>query len=141
VYERLIGICLRRRDRRSQEDVFGYMEQAKSRSLLQLMLGSTPAAIAAVRATSALAARIESLREELSWDYRRMEQERFSKQEISVERLEQLQTGARAREKDFQRLLRELPCSELEEAGLGGALSLEKIRSALDPATALVEYF
>lgn len=141
VYENLVDLCLRRRN--SLEEAFGYMEQAKSRSLMDLMSHSLHVSTANDPAQSELVRSIRNFREELNWYYNLIEREQLRPEERSQERVRHLEQQARAREADLVRALQEATLAEASEAGLpvASAVSLEQIRAALPADTAIVEYF
>ncbi|HEY2934588.1 MAG TPA: CHAT domain-containing tetratricopeptide repeat protein [Acidobacteriota bacterium] len=146
VYEGLVRLHLRGDSNLvTTENAFGYIEQAKSRSLRDLIFGRAhplPAGKSG-RDQSELVRRIRDLREELNWCYRRVELEQLRWEELSPKRIEQLQDRARAREGELQHLLRDLPPSEPEHVALHppAVSSVEEIRAALTPDTTIVEYF
>ena len=143
VYEALVELCLSRNDGRAAETAFGYIEQAKSRSLQDLLFHRGQALPAVDAGQSELVRRIRDLREELNWYYHRIELEQLQQEERSPERIEQLEKQAEIREKELLHVLRELPASEPEGVQLRAstAVSLDALRSALAPGAALVEYF
>jgi CHAT domain-containing protein len=141
VYEQLVGICLRRKGRAAAEEAFGYMEQAKSRALAELITGrGSPLGW---RAPGPAGERIRSLRQELNWYYRRIEIEQMRPEGMSIAQIAGLRAEARAREDELLRLSRELsPNSESSMlVGALGAVTLDQLRSTLGPDAALVEYF
>ena len=139
VYESLIALCLQHADDECEaRDIFDCMEQAKSRSLRDLMGGGPPEReTGATEAGSAR--RIRELREELNWYYHRIDLEQLSEESALEARLGALQATARDREKALIRILREMPPSA--DSGTAAAFSVEAIRAALAPDTVLVEYF
>jgi CHAT domain-containing protein len=144
VYENLVNLCLARGSAHgSAEEALGYMEQAKSRTLRDLMFRRERALPATEPGQSELVRRIRDLREELNWYYHRIELEQLRRGENSPEHIEELQAQAREREKEFLRALREIPSSESADAGLETSpiVTLESIRAALDSNTILLEYF
>ena len=134
VYESLVRLCLDRPSAAAAREAFGYMEQAKSRSLRDLVLAPS---------SSAGPGEAGELRRELNWYYHRIELEQMSPDGASAGRLEELQGEAREREKRLMRLLRDTPAREDESAEIRSAplLDVEAVREALDPGTVLVEYF
>ena len=92
---------------------------------------------------SELVRSIRHSREELNWYYNLIEREQLRPEERSQERIKQLEGQARVREAELMRALKEATVAEAHEAGLHVAttISLEQIRAALSPDTALVEYF
>ena len=143
VYESLVELSLGRgMSREAAEEAFSYVEQAKSRSLQELILrGATPAAGSAGK--SELVRRVGELREELNWYYHRIEAEQMAPEERTGDRLERLQSEVRAHENELLGVLRELPASEAGSRDLfvPVSLSLPAIRAALAPDTMIVEYF
>jgi CHAT domain-containing protein len=141
VYENLVDICLRRQN--SFEEAFAYIEQAKSRTLMDVLSQPVHVPTAADPGQSDLVRSIRNLREELNWYYNLIEREQLRPEERSKERVEQLEQQARSRESDLMRALKEATVAEANEAGLqvSSAMSLEEIRSALPADTALVEFF
>ena len=143
VYERLVDLCMRRDDGEgAASEIFGYIEQAKSRSLRDLFFERVPIAVAAAGPTE-LVRQIRTLREELNWHYHRVEIEQLRRDEGSAERLDTLQARLRRREETFIHVLREMPSDKREAAGLHGTgvASLEEIRTVMRPGMVLVEYF
>jgi len=141
VYENLVGICLRRPN--SFAEAFEYIEQAKSRTLIDLLNQPVHVPAEADPGQSDLVRSIRNLREELNWYYNLIEREQLRPEERSQERVQQLEQQARSREADFLRAVKEATVAEANEAGVqvSSAMSMEQIRSALPSDTALVEFF
>ncbi|HJT70068.1 MAG TPA: CHAT domain-containing tetratricopeptide repeat protein [Terriglobales bacterium] len=142
VYEQLVDLCLRRPN--SLEEAFGYMEQAKSRSLMELLSQPVHTASDADAGQSELVRSIRNLREELNWYYNLIEREQLRPEENSPARIENLEQQAKARETELLRSLQEATDLEINQAGLQRApasVSIEEIRTALPDETILVEYF
>src|SRR6266446_17095 len=141
VYENLIDLCLRRPN--GSEEAFSYVEQAKSRSLMDLLLQPVHVPSEADAGQSELVRSIRNLREELNWYYNLIEREQLRPEERSLERIQTLERHAREREHDLMRAVKEATVAEANEAGvqLPSNMSLEEIRSVLPADTALVEFF
>jgi CHAT domain-containing protein/tetratricopeptide (TPR) repeat protein len=141
VYENLVDLCLRQPGK--LEEAFSYIEQAKSRSLMDLLGHSVHVPHAADQGQSELVRSIRNFREELNWYYNLIEREQLRPEERSQERIKLLEQQARAREADLTRALKEASIAEAHEAGLHtvSTMSLEQIRAALPADTTLVEYF
>jgi CHAT domain-containing protein len=141
VYESLVDICLRRQN--SFEEAFAYIEQAKSRTLMDLLNQPIHVPTAVDPGQSELVRSIRNLREELNWYYNLIEREQLRPEERSQERVQQLEQQARSRESDLMRAVKEATVAEANEAGLQvpSNMSLEEIRSVLSADTALVEFF
>lgn len=140
VYERLIELCL---DRAGTEEAFIYVEQAKSRSLFDLMFQPVHALARDDASESRLARSIRELREELNWYYHLIEQEQLRPAPESGERLEAFHREVGAREKEMARALRELSVSDVQQWELHhpSVATVDAIRQALPANGVLLEYF
>jgi CHAT domain-containing protein len=143
VYENLVELCLARQDGTATEEAFSYMEQAKSRSLMDLFVSPAPALSENAPGQSELVRSIKDLREELNWYYSLIEREQLQPEQRSPERIATLQRQARHREKELVRVLQEATESDATQAGLQmpSHVPLATIRDALPADTLLVEYF
>ncbi len=141
VYENLVELCLGRRG--GFEEAFGYIEQAKSRTLADLLSKPMHIAQASDAGQSELVRSIRNLREELNWYYNLIEREQLRPEERSQERIKQLEQEARLRETDLTKAMKEATIAEAHEAGLevASTVSLEQIRAALPAEATLVEFF
>ena len=140
LYEHLVDLCLRRAN--GLEEAFGYVEQAKSRSLMDLLVQPI-SVVENDDGQSELVRSIRNLREELNWYYNLIEREQLRPEERSQGRIQDLETQARTRETALLRALQEASMAEVNQAGLQVPtyLPLEEIRASLAPDTALIEYF
>ncbi len=143
VYARLAQLCLDRGFGESrEEEALSYIEEAKSRTLRDLILSHVPPASEGCEAGEG-DLRVRELRQELNWFYHRIEREQLSREGASPEEVQPLKLQARAREHELQRLLLEAPAS----ARVGSVLrnsstaTLDQIRGALGPSGTLLEYF
>jgi CHAT domain-containing protein len=144
VYENLVELCLMREgDPAAAEEAFTYVEQAKSRSLMDLFARPAPASAENDTGQSELVRSIKDLREELNWYYNRIEREQLQPEQQSAERIVLLQQEARDREKKLVRVLHDATDTYATDAGLQlpSHVSIATIRAAIAPATLLVEYF
>jgi tetratricopeptide (TPR) repeat protein len=143
IYESLVRLYLEHSPGgRRLEEAFVCMEQAKSRTLRDLLIGGPAMESAATAGATARAREIRELREELNWHYHRMEQDEASQELPTREHIERLHRDARVRERKLLALLRELPAAAGDQGMPGApALRMEEIRAALDRETVLVEYF
>ena len=141
IYEHLVDICLRTRG--NFEEMFGYIEQAKSRSLLDLM--SQPARLSTADGSgqSELVRSIRGLREELNWYYHLIEREQLQPENNSREHIEKLEREAQDRETDLARALQEASVAEANQAGFAvpTLTPLQEIQASLAEGTALIEFF
>jgi len=144
VYERLIEIGLDGAPgARALEDVFSCVEQAKSRTLLDLMSQPVHALARADAADTELARSLREIRRELSWYHHRIELEQLRPDGHASGQIERLQDASCARERDFARVLRELAVSDPRESELQqpSVYAIEAIRAALPDHAVLLEYF
>ena len=143
VYERLVHLCLSRGSQQAAEEAFVYMEEAKSRSLRDLIFRRGHPLPAPHFEQTEIAKRVSDLREELDWYYHRIELEQLRPDRPSPLRLEDLRDQARSREQNLLRILRDSPFPDREYAALHepAPITLEEIRALLGPETILVEYF
>ncbi|HXZ41924.1 MAG TPA: CHAT domain-containing tetratricopeptide repeat protein [Terriglobales bacterium] len=143
VYENLVELCLARQNDAAAEEAFTYMEEAKSRSLMDLFVRPAPAIVGPTQGQSELARSIRDLREELNWYYNLIEREQLQPEQQSPERIATLQKQARRQEKELARILRDATESETTQAGLQtpSHVPIATIRAAIPPDTLLVEYF
>ena len=141
VYEHLVDLCLRTRGQ--FDEIFGYIEQAKSRSLLDLMVQPARLSTSDDSGQSELVRSIRGLREELNWYYNLIEREQLQPEGNSRERIEKLERQAQGREADLMRALQEATVAEANQAGFAipAVATVEEIRAGLEEGTALVEYF
>jgi len=119
------------------------VEQAESRSLMNLFVRPAPALSAKEPGLSDLVRSIRDLREELNWYYNLIEREQLQPEAQSPDRIGALQMQARSREKELLRMLQEATEADAEQAGLQTPthLPVDTIRAAIPADTLLVEYF
>ena len=150
VYESIVNLYLDARDKQvvtdnqiSINEVFSCIEAAKSRSMMEMIFQSGQSLPLGEAGQSEFVRKIRDLREELNWYYHRIELEQLRPQEMSRERVEQLQRQAQSHENDLLRALRELPAQERENATLEAPtdFSLDKLQASLPQDSALIEYY
>lgn len=144
VYENLVELCLaRQHDTAASEEAFTYVEQAKSRSLMDMFVSPAPAHAENAPGQSELVRSIKDLREELNWYYNLIEREQLQPEQRSLERIATLQTQARHRERELVRVLQEATETDATQAGLQtpSHVPLATIRAAIPADTLIVEYF
>ena len=144
VYENLVDSCLNDAEKKdSAQEAFGYIELAKSRSLVELLLQYRPAVAEAEEGQSGLVRRIREMREDLNWYYRRLEIEQLRSEDSSPARIKKLEAEALAHENELLRVLRDLPTSDRQELATEQATtcSMQEISACLSPNSALIEYF
>jgi CHAT domain-containing protein len=144
VYESLVELCLSGKiPQASLEEAFAFIEEAKSRSLRDLLVRHAGPSLTGESGQSELVRQIRDLREELDWYYHRIESEQLSSQPTKSERLERLEDQAIHKEKELLEILREAPAASNGSAALTNReqTSVEVIRRCLPEGATLVEYF
>ena len=142
VYEELVELCLGWKPNKRLEEGFEHIEQAKSRSLRDLILNYGSEFQLTSGIDSSLTARIRELRAEIHWYSRKYEAEQ-GEAKHSRERLDSLQTEIRKREDELLRAVRQMPLSAAESAGLVSpqAATVDEVRALLSSDSTLLEYF
>jgi CHAT domain-containing protein len=152
VYENLVELCLsrqtdRQRDREdapnAAEEAFTYVEQAKSRSLMDLFARPAPAFTEKTPGQSELVRSIQDLREELNWYYNLIEREQLQPEQQSPDRIAGLEKKAQRHEKELVRILHDATDADAAQAGLQmpSHVPIATIRAAIPEDTLLLEYF
>jgi tetratricopeptide (TPR) repeat protein len=143
-YEALLGLLLAQETPEALEEAFRVTERARSRALLELMLGAVDERSEHDPEARRLLRELETLRAQLAWDYGRRdpgspraagEGDRLpSAPQADVDELRRL-------ESEYLRLRQQL---QVRSAGPGaaarGAPGIDEIRGALGPGEQLVEY-
>ena len=140
IYEGLVDLCLSSGPD-SDREALEYIEQAKSRSLFDLITTVRNPIVPV--GESVTARRIRELKQELNWYHHRIEIEQLRNKERAGPQLAQLRSERRKREQDVLRLLREHPEPDagVPEVISGGRIDIAKIQAALHPEATIVEYF
>jgi len=144
VYESLVSLCLAGPGGRPDiERAFTYIEQAKSRSLADLLAFRATALPSPARVRSDFADQVRGLRQELNGYYRTLDLAETGRTPASAAQLEALREKSRRREAELLRLLRESGGRDPEFTSLqsGRSVDLESIRSTLPPDTTVVEFY
>ena len=144
VYESLVWLCLEH-DRSSEklEKAFAYIEQAKSRSLADLIAFRAHALPSPSNVRTDLVEKVHRLREELNWYYRQVDLAAIGSGSSTPEQVERLRRTARDCEEELVKALNDVENTESEFAALqsAGTVDLGTIRSTLRPDTILLEYY
>jgi CHAT domain-containing protein/tetratricopeptide (TPR) repeat protein len=142
IYEALVALCLKRgHTGAALIEAFDYIEQAKSRSLLDVLSTSRSASWLAPQGQTEFATKIRDLREELNWYFHKIEMAQFDP--ASQQAVADLRKQSRQRERELLELLRE----HSPEDGNGAsqqaavALTVERIRQKLPADALILEYF
>ena len=125
------------------EAAFGYIQQAKSRAMADLVAFRSRALPAPTGMRSELVEQVRELREELNWYYRQIDLQEIREVNRSPERVENLRWRTRECEDQLARVLGDVQKNDREFATLlnVGTVELAVIRSALPPEAALLEYY
>ena len=141
IYEALVDLSMRRTQHPSVlEEIFGYIQQAKSRTLLDVLSTSRSTSWLAPHGGSEVTERIKELREELNWYFHKSEIAQL--QQASPQHLAGLRAQSLRREKKLLRLFRESAIDDpAATPQITPTFSSEQIRQSLDVDTAVLEYF
>ena len=144
IYEGLVHLCLEREPAGSgTREATEYIEQAKSRNLLEVLATPQYASWTARDRETGLARQIRELRQELNFYFHRIEIEQLQDTKRSGEHVEQLQRECREKERELLRLLREN--TPAEASAISGAeqasLTPEQIQESLSSDVTVLEYF
>lgn len=142
IYEALVALQLDRAHSPIAADIFSYIQQAKSRSLLDVLSTSeTTTSQVSPAAQNKATARVQQLREELNWYFHKIEAS--SLKGATREEIATLRTESQRRERELLSLLREHSSRADTESAphMVGPLSADHIRSVLPSGTVVLEYF
>ncbi len=142
IYEALVALCIRRKTgSKVQTETFGYVQQAKSRTLLDFISMPRSPSWPASPAQTKQSKRITELREELNWFFHRTEMAQLkqgSRRHVSALRAE-----SQLRERELLILSREH--SAIGDSGTGPQLAITltalQIRKLLPADVTILEYF
>jgi len=138
IYEGLVELCMSTPD--GAKEAFAYVEQAKSRSLLDRLTNQALDPSTAAHSENKWASRIRELREELSWYYHRTEITQLSGREHAAEQLDHLRAEASLRERELLRLSREYAPDDAQSQS-SAILGLEEIQATLHAEATILEFF
>ncbi|HEV2489210.1 MAG TPA: CHAT domain-containing tetratricopeptide repeat protein [Candidatus Acidoferrales bacterium] len=142
IYENLVELCLSGKVHEgTSAKAFQYIEEAKSRSLRDLLMRGAEKHVATDSGQSDLVRTIRDLREELNWYYHRIEDEQLRQQEVAPARIAHLQGQAIDREKELLQILRESPASQSPALPAQASIPVEEIQRQLKRNEVLIEYF
>jgi CHAT domain-containing protein len=144
VYESLVRMCLSRGpSAANQEAAFAYIEQAKSRSLADLIAFRAHRLPASRKTHRVLVEQVDTLRGELNWYSRTIQLLEGRSANLRGPHLEKLRRAARDCEQRLVEALANLRVEDQEFANLqtAGSIDLGSIRSALPEDAMLVQYY
>ncbi|MBZ5490742.1 MAG: CHAT domain-containing protein [Acidobacteriia bacterium] len=131
---------------RAQKEAFGYIEQAKSRSLADLIAFRTASISTSSRGPQELSpamGEFRDLRQKLNWTYHQIEIEELNPGGTSNERIQQLRQLSRTYEDALVKAFSQVQSVNREFASLQSAktVSVEELQEILPENTLLLEYY
>jgi CHAT domain-containing protein len=143
IYESLVRMCLGRRDPGGLKMAFQYIEQAKSRSLADLIAFRAHSLPAPAAADSQTVDQIRDLRERLNWYTRALQLQEARTSDPRDPQVERLRRAARDCEQKLVAGMTTMRVEDQEFASLQAAASvdLEAIRAALPADAMLLQYY
>ena len=144
VYEGLVLTSLAVHSRACTEhDTFAYIEQAKSRSLADLIAFRSSMIPGKGVEQSPAMAQFRELHEKLNWTYHQIELEELNQNPLSRERIRQLREQSRRDEDAMVRVFSQLQSVDRDFAALQSAktVSAREIQAAVPENTMLVEFY
>jgi CHAT domain-containing protein len=144
VYEALVRMCLDRGDTAgNREAAFLYIEQAKSRSLADLIAFRSQGLPASRKTERALVEQVNTLRGELNWYSRTIQLLEGRAANLMAPQLVKLRRAARDCEQRLVEALANLRTEDQEYANLqaAGAIPLESMRASLPEDAILLQYY
>jgi CHAT domain-containing protein len=139
IYEALVAYCVKHKPQpKATIEAFEYIEEAKSRSLLDVFSTSRSTSWLPLAKTGQ-AKRISELREELNWYYHKIELAQFK--QASRDEVVALQAELQRRERELLRFSREYPQNDKEGLWSSAVLTVDQVRQALPAESIMLEYF
>ena len=140
VYENLVANCLARKTPEAHTEAWTYIEQAKSRNLLETITQQMDPTIKEVHKNNGWR-HVVHLREQLNWYYRRIEVEKLGPVPTTNKRLLELRKLAEKHEQKFVKALREVDAAKGASIRTPETVSLDTLCEILGQNATLVEYF
>src|SRR4029077_19621201 len=140
----LVRMCLGRDNSQATvEAAFGYVEQAKSRSLADLIAFRSEGLPPSRKTERGLVDQVNTLRGELNWFSRTIQLQEGSTANLIEPQLVKLRRAARDCEQRLVESLANLHVEDAEYANLqtAGSVPIETIRSSLPEGSLLLEYY
>jgi tetratricopeptide (TPR) repeat protein len=146
IYEALVALCLKRPNSASvMSEVFGYVEQAKSRTLFDFLSVSQSPGLGP-EGQSEHAKRMRELREELNWYFHQTEMAQLK--ESSRHQVTPLRAESHRRERELLKLSREHGAADeplaphtAAEVQLSTTYTPHRVRESLPANVTILEYF
>src|SRR5579864_6548469 len=140
VYENLVDACLAHKTPEAHTEAWTYIEQAKSRNLLEMITRQMDPSAGEDHKNNGWR-QVLYLREQLNWYYHRIEVEQLGQISSTNRRLLALRKLAEEREQKFLKALREVDAAKAPGIRTPEAVSLDTLRKILGQNATLVEYF
>ncbi len=141
IYEALVVLCMKRaHGSKVMEEIFGYVEQAKSRTLSDFLFNSRSPGLGP-QGHSDHARRIRELREELNWYFHKIETVQLEPE--SRHQLTELRAESHRRERELLKLSREsVPAGDQNaESQITATYTVHQVRESLPADATILEYF
>lgn len=128
---------------RAQKEAFEYIEQAKSRSLADLIAFRSSSLAREAEAVSPAMGEFRDLRQKLNWTYHQIELEELNREGSSPERIQQLRQLSRSYEDSLVKAFSKVQNVDREFASLqnGRTVPVEELQRLLPENAQLVEYY
>jgi CHAT domain-containing protein/tetratricopeptide (TPR) repeat protein len=142
IYESVVAVALAGGARVSRTGVFTFIEQAKSRSLADLIAFRAHRMTSRAAGTRVPVRRLHQLRESLNWCYREIDIRELSADQPES-RAETLRATARKLENEITRALTEIRTTDDEYASLqnAGTIELPAVQASLREDEVVLEYY
>ena len=144
VYEALVRMCLGRdQTQATLETAFAYIEEAKSRSLADLIAFRSQGLPASRKTERALVDQVNTIRGELNWYSRTIQLQEGRAANLMAPQLVKLRRAARDCEQRLVESLANLRVEDAEYSNLqtAGSVPIETIRASLPEGALLLQYY
>ncbi len=143
IYEVLVDLCLKKaHPKATPAKMFEFMELAKSRGLMELMLRDARPN-STVDQKRAATSELRDIRDQIHWHYRRIELEQLRPTAGNPDYAKQLKKEASQLEEKYLKKFRDQPGTPGKNNAHGPVktVSLENVQANLSPNTSILEYF
>lgn len=146
IYEDIVRLCLRRESEPKVAEAFSFVEGAKSRALVELLLSGDEQRIKR-RSSSATAEAVhrewQQVREQLDWYYNRINHYELRSQQPALSITRQLRQEVRRRERELFKLDRRMRVEDAEHVSLRAVTrpDVDQLRQYLAEDEVLIEYY
>ncbi|MCS6805539.1 MAG: CHAT domain-containing protein [Acidobacteriota bacterium] len=146
IYEDIVRLCLRRENEPMVTEAFSFVEAAKSRALVELLLRGDEHRIkrrSTTAAAEALHHQWQQVREQLDWYYNRINHYELRSQQPALTITRQLRQEVRRRERELAKLDRRMRVEDAEHVSLRTVTrpDVAELRRYLAADEVLIEYY